>query len=150
MTGTWADVRRLCVAGHFRELVHGSPEDPSLEASRGALPEEEAMRVAAYLRKASVFAVSSGTLDDWFTGRKHVARHHTQTDGVWIWSADLPYYVANYRVAIPEELLQRMRDLDWRCPVLSQQELIAFSNLLQGLLKHRRKQYQKQHRKKQR
>ncbi|WP_143177283.1 hypothetical protein [Cystobacter ferrugineus] len=94
--------------------------------SRGGLPEEDRERAAAYLRKGAVFSASGGMFKDWFTGEQVIA-HHTQTDGVWMWPADLPHYVERHATALPEELLQRMRDLEWKCPVLTRQELIALS-----------------------
>ncbi|WP_375756191.1 hypothetical protein [Corallococcus exercitus] len=82
--------------------------------------------MARYLTTGVVFAVSSGALSDWFTGEKNIAPHHAWTDGVWHWRADLPYYVLRYGVALPDAFLQRMRDLNWKCPVLSRQELNVF------------------------
>ncbi|MBN8229585.1 hypothetical protein JYK02_18915 [Corallococcus macrosporus] len=113
-------------AGNFRELGLGSDEAPSIVEARGKIPEAERSQIGRYLATGTVFAVSSGTLSDWFTGEKNIAPHHSQTDGVWHWRADLPYYVLRYGVALPDAFLQRMRDLNWKCPVLSQRELLAF------------------------
>ncbi|WP_171411905.1 hypothetical protein [Corallococcus exercitus] len=117
-------------AGNFRELDLGSDEEPSIVKARGKLLEAERTQVARYLTTGVVFAVSSGVLSDWFTGEKNIAPHHARTDGVWHWRADLPYYVLRYGVALPEAFLQRMRELDWKCPVLSPQELNAFMEQL--------------------
>ncbi|MBN9680798.1 MULTISPECIES: hypothetical protein [unclassified Corallococcus] len=116
----------LHAVGYFREFVPESDEGPSLVESRGKIPEEDRSRIGRYLASGVVFAVSSGPLSDWFTGEKNIAPHHALTDGVWHWRADLPYYVLRYGVALPDAFLQRMRDLNWKCPVLSQHELHAF------------------------
>ncbi|MHA7627742.1 hypothetical protein [Corallococcus sp. M7] len=120
----------LQFAGDFRELEPGSDEGPSIVEARGKIPEAERSRIGRYLASGVVFAVSSGRLSDWFTGEKNIAPHHALTDGVWHWRTDLPYYVLRYGVAIPDAFLQRMRDLDWKCPVLSRQELDAFMEQL--------------------
>ncbi|MBZ4375337.1 hypothetical protein [Corallococcus sp. AS-1-6] len=117
-------------AGNFRELNPGSDEGPSIVEACGKIPEAERSRIGRYLATGAVFAVSSGPLSDWFTGEKNIAPHHTQTDGVWHWRADLAYYVLRYGVALPDALLRHMRDLDWKCPVLSRQELHALSEQL--------------------
>ncbi|RKG75130.1 hypothetical protein D7W79_21060 [Corallococcus exercitus] len=143
----------LQAAGNFRELEPGSDEGPSLVEAKGKLPEAERSQVARYLTTGVVFAVSSGTLSDRFTGEKNIAPHHAQTDGVWHWRADLPYYVLRYGVALPDAFLQRMRDLDWKCPVLSPQELNAFLEQLafEGEVRQKlRKKQEKEARERQR
>ncbi|RKH51115.1 hypothetical protein D7Y23_11065 [Corallococcus sp. AB050B] len=120
----------LQFAGNFRELTLGSDEGPSLVEARGQISEAERSRIGRYLATGTVFAASSGPLSDWFTGEKNIAPHHALTDGVWHWRADLPHYVLRYGVALPDAFLQRMQDLDWKCPTLSRQELDAFMEQL--------------------
>jgi len=36
------------------------------------------------------------------------------SDADWRWHSDLPYYVENYRVALPEEFLKRMRTMNFQ------------------------------------
>ncbi|NOJ92935.1 hypothetical protein HMI51_08325 [Corallococcus coralloides] len=120
----------LKAAGYFREFKPESNDGPSLVESQGKIPEAERSRIGRYLASGIVFSASSWPLSDWFTGEKNIAPHHALTDGVWHWRADLPYYVLRYGVALPDAFLQRMRDLDWKCPVLSSQELDAFMEQL--------------------
>jgi hypothetical protein len=110
----------------FREFGEGFEDAPSLVEARGRIPEEERSRIGRYLSAGAVYAVSSGFHDDWFTGEKHVAPLQGKTDGVWLWGAELPYYVLRYGVALPEAFVQRMRELDWKCPVLSGPALRAW------------------------
>ncbi|CAM4231221.1 hypothetical protein HRD49_10260 [Corallococcus exiguus] len=133
----------LKTAGYFREFGPGFEDAPSLVESRGKLPEEDWRRVARYLHTGVTLAVSGGLLKDCLTGETLVASHYAQTDGVWTWRADLPRYVERYRVAIPDAFLEHMRALDWKCPVLSQQELIALTERLFHEMKHARKHRRK-------
>ncbi|NRD43807.1 MULTISPECIES: hypothetical protein [Corallococcus] len=134
----------LQFAGDFRELGSGSDEGPSIVEARGKIPEAERSRIGRYLATGVVFAVSSWPFADWFTGEKNIAPARTHTDGVWHWRADLSYYVLRYGVALPDAFLQRMRDLDWKCPVLSRQELHALSEQLAFEGKVRQKLRKKQ------
>ncbi|RKH57835.1 hypothetical protein [Corallococcus aberystwythensis] len=133
-------------AGNFRELEPGFDEGPSLVEARGRIPEADRSRIGRYLATGAVFAVSSWPLSDWFTGEKNIAPHRALTDGVWHWRADLPYYVLRYGVALPDAFLQRMQDLDWKCPVLSPKELNAFMEQLafEGEAQQKRKKQEKE------
>jgi hypothetical protein len=38
------------------------------------------------------------------------------TDGIWIWNAEVIFYVEKYHIEIPEELRLRMEQNEWICP----------------------------------
>ncbi|AGC47773.1 hypothetical protein MYSTI_06500 [Myxococcus stipitatus DSM 14675] len=130
------------LVGCFRELGQVSPEDeelPSIVEARGKLPVEHRSLVATYLRSASVYAAASGSATDCFTGERHIALNVQQTDGTWLWPASFAHYVAHHGVAVPEELLQHMRALEWRCPVLSREELLALCDKMSEFARALRK-----------
>ena len=49
--------------------------------------------------------------------------HHVVTDGEWHWPLDAAHYVERHNVAVPSDLLDRMRQLDFEPPVLSHERL---------------------------
>jgi hypothetical protein len=39
-----------------------------------------------------------------------------RTDGVYVWQAELPYYIRKYHLRLPDELVERMASLNWQPP----------------------------------
>ncbi|MEV4786309.1 hypothetical protein AB0K53_12800 [Streptomyces tuirus] len=46
------------------------------------------------------------------------------TDGTWLWREDLPYYVAKYHLALPDEFVQHIRTLEHKAPAVLESRLI--------------------------
>jgi hypothetical protein len=109
--------------GFYRELFDNEPGAPSLrEAVRpNAHPEEE--RIVAYL-KAGVGLAGVGKYvgDVLNPAARFAVSPSLLTDGVWLWRADLPYYVATYHVELPDEFVAHMRQNGWAVPVLNEAE----------------------------
>ena len=115
----------LLRVGFFRELRHGDPTGPSLDASRYALPADERGRVARYLRGGAILAATGTVVGDWFDPRVDpVISLGLATDGTWVWPSDLAYYVERYGVGVPDELLQHMARSDWVTPQLTSAALL--------------------------
>jgi hypothetical protein len=55
----------------------------------------------------------------------------SRTDGTWHWMDDLPHYIREHSLALPEELLAHMRAVDFRLPTFTTEELMAIVRKLE-------------------
>ncbi|WP_233104237.1 hypothetical protein [Haliangium ochraceum] len=107
----------LLKVGFFRELDHGDHQGPSLEHDKAesAAPDEE--RIAAYLDAGHLYIAATGFVEDWFADDEVViGPPHLLTDGVYVWPADLPYYVRNYHVRLPKAFTIHVAGNDYTMP----------------------------------
>jgi hypothetical protein len=110
--------------GFFRELRHGDPDGPSLEMARSQLGLSERSRIALYLRGGGVVATTGTLVGDYFDRRASgVATAEVRTDGIWVWPADLAFYVEKYGVGLPSEFLQHMEGQEFEPPLLEEGEI---------------------------
>ncbi|MFC8871313.1 hypothetical protein ACFUAC_27290 [Streptomyces sp. NPDC057148] len=49
------------------------------------------------------------------------------TDGAWVWREDLSYYLATYHLALPDDFVARVRELDYSPPVVPESRLIEIA-----------------------
>ncbi|WP_128375961.1 hypothetical protein [Streptomyces cavernae] len=56
-----------------------------------------------------------------------------KTDGAWVWRYDLPHYVADYHLALPEEFVRRIRELDYTVPQLDENTLFSVLEEVTGI-----------------
>jgi hypothetical protein len=118
----------LKLAGFFRELRHGSPDGPSIVEVRGKLAEPLRPLVAGYLRGGGVLSTTGTFTDDYYDpARRRVAPLELRTDGVWVWSGDLPYYVETYGCAPPDALIDHIRAQAYRAPTPTHAELVTLA-----------------------
>lgn len=110
--------------GFFRELRHGFPDGPSLHAcKRGDW--NGAGQAVSYLRKGNVVAATGSLADDVLDPKKtRVAPLAVLSDGIWVWPADLAYYVETYACELPPDFVNHMREQGWTPRVLTPEELI--------------------------
>ena len=114
----------LRLVGFFRELRHGRPDGPSLRQAVHAEADIDEARVVEYLRSGSTITVAGRLTSDVLSGSPDaVLPLGVLTDGVWIWPADLEYYVEQYHARLPSEFLEHAKRLEWRPPVLSEGQL---------------------------
>lgn len=112
--------------GFFREHPDGNPEDPSLHEYVFQGDPGLRSRVVDYLDSASMLSVSTSTTFDVLSDSKiETGRSATRTDGVWMWPADLSYYVWNYNIRLPDEFLERAAGFDWVPPVVTDERIGA-------------------------
>lgn len=95
--------------GFFREMMEfDAPEFPEAGASEGALPVELVPMVVAYLQRGTgFFDVMGATADPISPGRSISGGASLLTDGTWVWRLDLPHYVLAFRMALPDEFIER-------------------------------------------
>ncbi|WP_155520924.1 hypothetical protein [Ralstonia solanacearum] len=108
---------KLISVGFFKDLLYGYESSDSLESSRSTFVGSDMEEVLAYLRSGTPFVVAPGISRDYmFAGREIIGALALLTDGKFIWTSDLAYYVEKYRVGIPLELLMNMRMNGWKVP----------------------------------
>lgn len=117
--------------GFFRELPHGDPGGPILREAIGKGNSATRDRAADYLASGSVLAATGQQMVDAVSDeRVVVGRLAIQTDGRWVWPADLSYYVRTYNVELPPDFVGWARSLDWVAPELSKEDLVQIERQL--------------------
>jgi hypothetical protein len=107
----WIDYREFA-----RDLAEAQ-RLPSLRDYIGPEGQENEDKIASYLESAASYSGVGKIVGDLldpnapavlFPGRR--------TDGLYVWPAELAYYVRKYHVRVPRELADRMASLNWRPP----------------------------------
>lgn len=92
-------------------------------------------RLPKTLRRGSIVSTTSVRVDDVIDPTKTgVAPLAVLTDGEWVWPADLAYYVEAHGCALPHELLDPMRALNWQPKALDADELRRVGQELRALV----------------
>jgi hypothetical protein len=117
--------------GFFREFPHGDPQGPSLRESMGKGDVEARDGVAGYLANGSLLATTGEHVSDVLKDEKvDAGLLAIQTDGRWVWPADLAYYVREYNVQLPVHFVDWARAAAWTPPQLSSEELVQVEKSL--------------------
>jgi hypothetical protein len=122
----------LTSVGYFREMLDGSPSDPSIRdyINKGAHNSIE--RICAYLDSGLPLIVTPGVTVDIIDENKGIAGSPSVlTDGKWAWSGVLSYYVRNYNLKLDNAFIETMKANDWAIPI-REDELDYSSILLDG------------------
>jgi hypothetical protein len=118
MTADDSDANALTI--RIARLFDGfAPESgPYFEPERFRIGDPaERERVAAYLRGGIVLVRSTALDPDMVDrGRGHVVPASFRTDGAWIWSDGLMYYVREHGVAPVSEFYDHIVAHGYRCP----------------------------------
>ncbi|MFI6492922.1 hypothetical protein [Streptomyces sp. NPDC050564] len=116
--------------GAFRELT-ADVQAPSIHDAAGLEPRALESEVAAYLRAASVPAVSGSVAYDVLRDDgTMICGLSLHSDGTWFWSSDLAYYVETYHLALDDRFLAHAAASGWKPPQLSLTELLALEEQL--------------------
>jgi len=109
--------------GFFRELYDNKSSLPSLRDGVRSSAHSDAARIVSYL-KAGVGLAGVGMYvgDVLNPAARFAVSPSLLTDGVWLWRADLPYYVATYHVELPDELIAHMSRNGWVVPAMTESE----------------------------
>ena len=103
--------------GFFKELGLSGKHGPSLKDYISDTPHTYEKKIVHYLQNGHALIGSPGVTRD-------VLSHHPNpigdpsliTDGVWLWRADLEYYVRAYHCQLPEAFIQHMQAQNWQVP----------------------------------
>jgi hypothetical protein len=105
--------------GYFREMLDGSPSDPSIKGYINKGDASISDKVCAYLDSGLPLIVSPGMVFDIIDDSKGIAGSPSiLTDGKWAWSGVLSYYVKNYGLLLDSEFVDTMMANDWKIPIL--------------------------------
>ena len=105
--------------GYFREMVDGSPNDPSIKDYIDKGNDSIIDKVCTYLNSGIPLIVSPGKVLDIIDETKGSAGSPSiLTDGKWAWSGVLSYYVKNYGLLLDSEFVDTMMANDWKIPIL--------------------------------
>ena len=119
--------------GYFREMLDGSPSDPSIKDYVNKGTSSFINKICAYLDSGLPIIVSPGTAVDVIDETKGVAGSPSiLTDGKWAWSGVLSYYVKNYNLQLDSEFVATMIDNGWEIPI-SEKELDYSDIFLDGM-----------------
>lgn len=87
---------------------------------------------ARYLEQGKTVVTSPGWVDDLLNVQaRRICRYSALTDGFWVWSSDLVYYLRTYHVVLPDEFLTHMASRDWVTPEIDDAEMDAICKRLQ-------------------
>lgn len=123
----------LTSVGYFREMLDGSPNDPSIKdyVNKGA--DYPIDKVCAYLDSGLPLIISPGVAPDVIDETKGSAGSPSiLTDGKWAWSGVLSYYVKNYNLLLDKNFIDTMISNDWTIPI-RENELDYPNILLDGI-----------------
>lgn len=110
----------------MKNLTIFDPESPvpKIDDRLGQLDEETAAKVAQYLLNSTmVFRVTLRVPDCLSGSEDPVVPVSTFTDGEYIWSEAVAYYVSEHRVAPPEEFVEHCRRQNFLPPRLTDDEI---------------------------
>lgn len=98
----------------FKEMMNGIADDPSIFDRIKDKPNINENKIIEYLKKGKTIVACGGVNVDIVNPSKGLAGcPDVKTDGVWIWSGDLAYYVLNYHVVLDDKFIQTMEENDW-------------------------------------
>lgn len=104
--------------GYYREMPHGEETDPSIKDFINLEDGANIDKICRYLEQGIVIITCAGTVDDVINPQNGIAGIPSMlTDGKWVWSGDLSYYVRNYMLKLDDEFLKSMRDNDWKVQI---------------------------------
>lgn len=119
--------------GFYRELPHGDPAGESIAERKGKGMPQFQEHLAAYLDSGFVIATTGSVVGDVLNpDRSNVGPLAIMTDGSFLWPAELGYYVREYNVAVPAELLSWAQRHSWRAPRISKEDELRVERYIVG------------------
>jgi hypothetical protein len=108
------NVMKLRRVGFYKELDYGDEDGESLYKAISITPDIAEDRIIRYLESGKLLSIIVGfTRDVLSKNEKIIGSLSTFTDGVWIWSSDLSYYVREYHIALDKEFILHMKNSGW-------------------------------------
>src|SRR5262245_53802873 len=90
--------------------------------------------VIGYLRSGAVVIASMGYTRDLIADAFGVSGGSgIRTDGTYYWRSDAAEYVERYGVALPQDFIEHMRSLEWRCPKLTAERFLEIDRQLMAM-----------------
>jgi hypothetical protein len=96
----------------------GRQQGLSLKDHLSPEPQDHEEDIARYLESAPAYSGVGTIVGDVLNPNNRVVLFPGEnTDGVYIWPAELAYYVRKYHLRLPNELVERMASLNWQPPI---------------------------------
>ncbi|MFC8200388.1 hypothetical protein ACFUTV_34100 [Streptomyces sp. NPDC057298] len=120
---------------HEQSAQWGIRNDESIHGFVRKAGEADENEIAAYLVNGVDIFSEMGAEVDVLSADEFVipGGASLKTDGEWVWRYDLPHYVTEYHLALPEEFLSRIRDLDYTVPQLDEGTLFTILEEVTGI-----------------
>ncbi|NVI88808.1 TNT domain-containing protein [Actinomadura sp. BRA 177] len=116
-----------------RIFDHPSPDGGLPAVSRPPVPPDEAESVTAYLRQAPiVMAARSNAPDRLDPSRGDVVPLTFHTDGTWVWSGAVPYYLSEHGVPPEADLVAHIRANGFEVPAVDDDTMDAANATVTG------------------
>ncbi|MDK1473076.1 hypothetical protein QNO07_06515 [Streptomyces sp. 549] len=112
------------IAGYYKEFwrLPGTGDRETLTSASDNLlaqPEPDVDLIVGYLRSGHAVWDIMGISDDVLGSEaEFVGGYSTLTDGEWVWRQDLMFYVRRYNLALPQELVSKIRGLNYAVPAI--------------------------------
>lgn len=115
------------------EVFDGTDANGRPIIQRPAVASEEYDRVLDYLEQAPVVTTAPGYDTDRMSPDDTPSVPQTfHTDGHWIWSGAVPYYLRRHTIPPEQELIAHMRGLGFRLPEVNHRSREAAASLVSG------------------
>lgn len=95
----------------------GETGAPQIDPDHERIDEALAQRVARFLAQAPPVLATQRRDTDVLTGVDNVVPLTFRTDGTWVWSDEVAYYVANHRLSPGRKFLNYFAEIDPDSPI---------------------------------
>lgn len=116
----------------FLSVFDASSPIPAIDPTLGRLDSVTSTQVDAYLRAGVPLMTTTQKVLDVVTGSPaRIVPISIHTDGEFVWSMAVAYYVATHQISPGEDFLAHCASNDWSVPELSPEDLavgLAFVN----------------------
>ena len=85
-------------------------------------PYEWQEMTARYLECGRILELMPEVVSDPFNPTEVIGSRTVLTDGAWVWPGELAYLVRRYGVMVPDDFADRMRQLEWVTPEVTDEQ----------------------------
>jgi len=95
-----------------------------LSELRRDIPHIMEQNILHYLNGGHEFFLCMGIVEDFLDPQKTIiGPPNMWTDGTWVWTSDVMYYVEKYHIQLPDDFLTHMELNNWQCPHVNTSDL---------------------------
>ncbi|MFI0371307.1 TNT domain-containing protein [Actinomadura sp. 1N219] len=116
-----------------RIFDHAGPDGARPAVSRPPVPEDEVERVTEYLRQGAIVMTARSNAPDRLDSSRGAAVPLTfHTDGTWVWSGAVAYYLTEHGVAPEADLVAHIRANGFQVPAVDDDTMHAANAAVTG------------------
>lgn len=110
-----------------------NPQDGRPRVDRARLEADEIQRIIAYLKGGSMVLFSRSSQQDLYRpGQPSVVPMTFETDGTWIWSGAVRYYLEQYGLPPEADFVAHIKASGYTIPVVSEEANAAAKAVILG------------------